>query len=67
MRGLQASFPRIKDRFSYEEYDEHLVNFCTWYVGLNQIRSVFLLHLDYMMAMWCCIGLTQYKFFKTIS
>jgi hypothetical protein len=50
MRGLHASFPRIKDRFIYEENGEqllilltvvHLFNFRTWYVGLNQIRSVF--------------------------
>jgi len=51
MRGLQGSFPRIKDHFLYEENGErlpmllcvvHLFNFRTRYVGLNQIRSVFL-------------------------
>ena len=55
MRGLQASFPRIKDRFIYEENGErllilltvvHLFNFRTRYVGLNQIRSVFLPQLE---------------------
>ena len=55
MRGLQASFPRLKDRFIYEEYGErllkvltvvHLFNFRTRYVWLNQIRSVFLPHLE---------------------
>lgn len=51
MRVLQGSFPRLK----YEESGEralmllttiHLYNFRTKYVGLNQIWSVFLLHLE---------------------
>ena len=51
MRGLQGSFPRLKDRFMYEEYGErllvlltivHLYNFRARYVGMNQIRSVFM-------------------------
>jgi hypothetical protein len=51
MRGLQGSFPRLKDRFMYEEYGEqllvlltilHLYNFLARYVGMNQIRSVFM-------------------------
>jgi hypothetical protein len=55
MRGFQGSFPRLKDRFMYEETGErmlmllttvHLYNFRTRYVGLNQIRSVFLPHLE---------------------
>jgi hypothetical protein len=55
MRKLQASFPRLKDRFIYEEYGEHLLilltvvhlfNFRTRYVGLNQIRSFFLPYLE---------------------
>jgi len=55
MRGFQGSFPRMKDRFHYEEDGErllmllttvHLYNFRTRYVGLNQIRTVFLPHLE---------------------
>jgi hypothetical protein len=55
MRALQASFPRLKDRFIYEENGErllmlmtvvHLYNFRTRYVGLNEIRTVFLPHLE---------------------
>jgi hypothetical protein len=51
MRGLQSSFPRLKDRFMYEEYSEwllvlltiiHLYNFHARYVGMNQIRSLFM-------------------------
>lgn len=51
MRGLQGSFPRLKGRFMYEEYGEqllvlltilHLYNFLARYVGMNQIRSVFM-------------------------
>jgi hypothetical protein len=65
MRGLQASFPRIRDRLTYEENGErllilltvvHLFNFRTRYVGLNQIRSVFLpqleLHDGNMVLQW---------------
>ena len=49
MRGFQGSFPRLKDRFHYEETGErllmlltvvHLYNFNTRYVGLNQIRTM---------------------------
>jgi hypothetical protein len=55
MRGFQGSFPRMKDRFHYEQDGErllmllttvHLYNFRTRYVGLNQIRTVFLPHLE---------------------
>jgi hypothetical protein len=55
MRGLQVSFPRLKDRFICEEYGEHLIllltvmplySFCTQYVGINQIRSVYFPYLE---------------------
>jgi hypothetical protein len=55
MRGLQGSFPQLKDRLIYEEHGErllllltvvHLYNFCTQYVGINQIRYLFLPHLE---------------------
>jgi hypothetical protein len=65
MRGLQASFPRIKDCLKYEENGErllilltvvHLFNFRTQYVCLKQIRSVFLpqleLHDGNMVLQW---------------
>jgi hypothetical protein len=51
MRALQGSFPRLKDRFHYEEFGErllmlltivHLYNFRTRYIGLNHIRSTFM-------------------------
>ena len=49
MRALQASFPRLKDRFIYEENGErrimmkvwlHLCNLRARRVGINQIRSM---------------------------
>jgi DDE superfamily endonuclease len=54
MRGLQGSFPRLKDRLRYEERGErkiilHLIvllyNFRASTVGLNQIQSTFMPHL----------------------
>lgn len=55
MRGLQGSFPRLKDRMRFEEKDERkvilnlvvlLYNFRASTVGLNQIRSSFMPNLD---------------------
>jgi len=55
MRGLQGSFPRLKDRLKYEERGERriilemvvlLYNFRASTVGLNQIQSTFMPHLD---------------------
>ena len=55
MRGLQGSFPRLKDRLLYEERGErkiilHLVvllyNFRASTVGINQIQSSFMPHLQ---------------------
>jgi hypothetical protein len=54
MRGLQASFPRLKDRFVYEERGERritlkmlllLYNMRARMVGINQIRNTFMPHL----------------------
>lgn len=54
MRGFQGSFPRIKDRFIYEERGERklmlwctvlLFNLRTKLVGLNQILSTYMPHL----------------------
>jgi hypothetical protein len=54
MRGLQGSFPRLKDRLLYEERGErkiilHLIvllyNFRASTVGINQIQSSFMPHL----------------------
>ena len=51
MRGLQASFPRLKDRMRYEERGErrlimrlivYLYNYRASVVGLNQIQSVYM-------------------------
>ena len=51
MRGLQASFPRLKDRITYEERGERrltlelivmLYNYRASVVGLSQIQSVFM-------------------------
>lgn len=51
MRGLQASFPRLKDRMRYEEGGERrlimrlivfLYNYRASVVGLNQIQSVYM-------------------------
>ena len=55
MRGLQGSFPRLKDRLVYEERGErkiilHLIvllyNFRSSMVGINQIQSTFMPHLE---------------------
>ena len=54
MRGLQGSFPRLKDRLQYEERGERkiilllvalLYNFRASTVGQNQIQSTFMPHL----------------------
>jgi hypothetical protein len=51
MRGLQASFPRLKDRIAWEEKGEqrlvlemivNLYNYRASLVGLNLIQSVFM-------------------------
>jgi hypothetical protein len=51
MRGLQASFPRLKDRIIYEENGEqrlimelfvYLYNYWAAVVGMNQIQSVYM-------------------------
>ncbi len=51
MRGFQASFPRMKDRFDYEECGERrivmklyvlLFNLRSRLVGINQIRNVYM-------------------------
>jgi len=51
MRAVQGSFPRVKEQFifSHDPQDKqlfiHLIrllfNFCTNYVGLNQLQSTF--------------------------
>ena len=50
MRGLQSSFPRLKDTLQFEEYGERkvivsslllLLNLQARLVGMNQIRSVY--------------------------
>jgi len=55
MRQLQGSFPRLKDRFTYEENGErkqmlrsivYLYNFRVKKVGLNQITNVFMKELS---------------------
>jgi DDE superfamily endonuclease len=55
MRGLQASFPRLKDRMVWEEKGERrlilemivrLYNYRASVVGLNQIQSVFMPSLE---------------------
>ena len=55
MRTFQASFPRIKDRFVYEERGERkrILKLCFFVynvrarrVGINQLHSVYLEHLD---------------------
>ena len=53
MRGLQGSFPWLKDRFIYEEHGERaivlnllprLYNMRVNLIGINQIRSTFMPH-----------------------
>jgi hypothetical protein len=55
MRALQGSFPRIKDRFAYEERGERrlvlkmivlLYNYRANKVGINQIRNTYMPALD---------------------
>ena len=55
MRAIQASFPRLKDRFTYEEYGERriiltcmflLYNCRVRLVGINQIGSIYLPYLQ---------------------
>ena len=55
MRGLQGSFPRMKERFFYEECGERkivltsvtlLYNFRAVKVGMNQIQSTFMPHMS---------------------
>ena len=55
MRGLQGSFPRLKDRFIYEERGERAVvlqllprlyNMRVNQIGINQIRSTYMPHLS---------------------
>ena len=51
MRSVQASFPRLKDRFIYEEYGERrlimkmmllLYNLWSRKVGINQIKNTYM-------------------------
>ena len=58
MQGLQASFPRLKDRLRYEEFGERkvivslivlLYNFRASTVGFNQISSTFYPNLLYVL------------------
>ena len=55
MRGLQASFPRLKDRFPYEERGERRItlkmitliyNMRARMVGINQIRNTYMEYLN---------------------
>jgi hypothetical protein len=55
MHSLKSSFPRLKDRFIYEEYGERklilkmlvlLFNLRARKVGINQIRSVYMPNLE---------------------
>ena len=55
MRALQGSFPRLKDRLLYEERGERriilemivlLFNYRASTVGMNQIQSSFMPHLE---------------------
>ena len=55
MGAVQLSFPRLKDTLSYEEYGERrrimsslllLFNLWACLVGINQIRTVYMSHLD---------------------
>ena len=56
MRGLQASFPRLRDRLRYEEQGERkliiqvivlLYNFRATTVGQNQIQTTFMPWLEH--------------------
>lgn len=55
MRGVQSSFPRLKDTLTYEEYGERRMIFTCLFllyncrarlVGINQIRTVYLPYLQ---------------------
>jgi len=55
MCAIQSSFPRLKDTFVYEDTGEHrilmkmvclLYNLCACTVGINQIKNVFMKHLN---------------------
>ena len=55
MRAIQSSFPRLKDRFVYEEHGERkiifkfmllLYNVRARRVGINQIRNTYMPHLN---------------------
>ena len=55
MRALQSSFPRLKDRFIYEEHGERkvimkmmlmLYNLRARKVGINQILNTYMPHLN---------------------
>ena len=55
MLSIQASFPRVKDRFIYEERGERrivmkmfvlLYNMRARMVGINQIRNTYMPHLN---------------------
>ena len=55
MRSFQASFPRVKDRFIYEENGERglilklfvfLFNYRSNKVGINQIKNTYLTSLQ---------------------
>ena len=55
MRAFQGSFPRVKDRFIYEEKGErkiilkfivYLYNYRARKVGLNQILNTYMQHLS---------------------
>ena len=55
IRAIQSLFPRLKDTFVYEDTGEHrilmkmvclLYNFCTRTNGINQIKYVFMKHLN---------------------
>ena len=55
MRTIQSSFPSLKDTFIYEDTGEHrilmkmvclLYNLRAHTVGINQIKNVFMKHLN---------------------
>ena len=55
MRTLQSSFPRLKDTFVYKDTSEHCILMkmvCLLYnlrartLGINQIKNVFMSHLN---------------------
>jgi hypothetical protein len=55
MRGLQSSFPQLKDRFVYEERGDRRImlkmllliyNMRARMVGINQIRNTYMPHLN---------------------